>query len=262
MIGAFGLNLRTVALALTILMIVAPGLGVSAALATELHQGAKARDTQDFRFGYNSIPKIQVSGAPADTDWARWAMLHDGEVYRLYAFRQGSDSEIYQFGFNRQTERYEWGHRSIKVLRLIGAPANASTAQFAMLHDGSVYRLYLQDEVDPTRLHQFGFDASRESYVYGHMSIKHLRVVGFPPDTDWRRWAMAHDGSEYRIFIGRRGYRHEFYQAAYEADPQSYRFGHRSAPKATMRGFLAAADRSSFAMLHDGADFRVYFQSE
>ena len=231
-----------------------------AARALELFQGAFVEGTTTYEFGYRSIPAIPVVGAPNDADWSRWAMLHDGTDYRLYAFRAGTRDTLYQFGFNRATESYEWGYRSIPVLRIVGVPNSASSRQFAMLHDGAVYRLYLQDVNDFRLLHQFGFNRGTEAYEYGHRSAPQLRVTGFPRDTDWRRWAMLHDGRDYRFYVFRVGSATEAYQAAYDADAREYRFGYRSIEVLTMRGFPRTANRASMAMLHDGTDFRFYFK--
>ena len=34
-----------------------------------------------YKFGYRSIPNTKIKNAPVDTDWIRWAMLHDGSTY-------------------------------------------------------------------------------------------------------------------------------------------------------------------------------------
>lgn len=231
-----------------------------AAKAVDLLQGAFVRSAEEYRFGYRSIPAIPVTGAPRDADWSRWAMLHDGTDYRLYVFKGGSRDQIYQFGFNRGTETYDWGYRSIPVLRLVGVPRNASVGSFAMLHDGTVYRLYLQDRNDPSLLHQFGFNRRTNDYEYGHQSIPQLRVTGFPQDTDWNRWAMLHDGQDFRFYAFRQNSGSEVYQGAYDGQDQRYKFRHRSIPVLTMRKFPNYANRSSMAMLHDGTDYRFYFK--
>ncbi len=145
-------------------------------------------------------------------------------------------------------------------MRITGIPRNASTRQFAMLHDGSVYRLYLQDRNDFSLLHQFGFNRRTSNYEYGHQSIPQLRVTGFPRDTDWRRWAMLHDGRDFRFYAFRAGSRSEVYQAGYNAGAQQYQFRYRSIPVLNMDGFPHHSNRSSMAMLHDGTDFRFYFK--
>ena len=225
-----------------------------------LNQGAFDRNTEEYRWGYNSIPSIPVVGAPVDTDWSRWAMLHDGQIYRLYAFRQNTQDRIYQFGFNPGTERYEWGYQSIPELRLVGMPRTATTRQFAMLHDGGMYRLYLQDRNSRTIVHQFGFNRGTQHYEYGHRSLPTIRVSGFPADADWRRWGMLHDGADYRFYTFRQGSGDQIYQAAFDAGISEYRYGYRSIPTIRLRGFPGGSNRSSFAMLHDGRDYRFYFK--
>lgn len=37
-----------------------------------------------YEFAFNSIPNIPIINAPRDTDFSRYAMLHDGNTYRLY----------------------------------------------------------------------------------------------------------------------------------------------------------------------------------
>lgn len=247
---------------------VAAGLAVAASVASavpagavDLLQGAWVPNSNRYEWRYRSIPSIPVRGAPFDVDWNRWAMLHDGSVYRLYAFKAGSRNTIYQFGFNRATNAYEWGHRSIRAIRIVGAPRSASSLQFAMLHDGRTFRLYLQDRFDPRLLHQFGFNRSTSRYEYGFNSIPRLRVVGFPADTDWRRWAMSHDGRVFRFYAFRRGSGTQVYQAGYDARSRTYRFGFRSIRVLNMVGFPQGTNRWSFAMLHDRRDYRVYFKN-
>lgn len=46
-----------------------------------LHQAAFVVGTSTYRFGHNSIPNIEIIGAPTDTDFERCAMLHDGFSY-------------------------------------------------------------------------------------------------------------------------------------------------------------------------------------
>ena len=112
--------------------------------AQSLNQAAFIGNSTDYEFGHNSTPNIPIAGAPSDTDWNRWAMLHDGSVYSLYFFQRGSADTLDQFGFNRRTSRYEFGHQSIPTLRIIGAPRDADTSSFAMLHDGKDFRFYFR----------------------------------------------------------------------------------------------------------------------
>lgn len=63
-------------------------LSPSLLLAASLNQSAWVPNTSNYEYGHNSIPNMQITGAPADADWSRWAMLHDKSAYRLYAFKK------------------------------------------------------------------------------------------------------------------------------------------------------------------------------
>ncbi len=47
-----------------------------------LNQASFQTGTSNYVFGLNSIANIQLANAPADTDFSRWAMLHDGSRFR------------------------------------------------------------------------------------------------------------------------------------------------------------------------------------
>ncbi len=230
------------------------------AQSAELNQAAWIENSSTYRFGHNSIPTIAIRNAPHDIDWRRWAMLHDGAVYRLYFFKQGSNDTLYQFGFNTRTSSYEYGHQSIPMLRIQGVPTSADASDIAMLHDGSVYRLYMQDRHNRRILYQFGFNPQTQNYEYGHRSIPMLQVTGFPADTDWNRWAMLHDGSAFRFYAFRTGSNSSFYQASFHAPSQEYRYSFQSIPVMTLQQIPSGANTTTAAMLHDGLNFRFYFQ--
>lgn len=224
-----------------------------------VNQAAWVSGTTTYRFGHRSIPTIPITGAPADTDWSRWGMLHDGDVYRMYFFRAGSVDRIYQFGWNGSS--YEHGHRSIPVLSLVDAPADADASSFGMLHDGGAYRLYLRKAGEPDVLYQFVWVPGTTTYRFGHGgAFPSIRVTDFPADTDWSRWAMLHDGERYRFYAMKGGTSSRVYQGAFDRSDNTYRFGFRSIRELTLDGTPADSDTSSFAMLHDGDDYRFYFK--
>ena len=203
-----------------------------------------------YAYGHNSIPNVPISNAPADTDFSRWAMLHDGSTYRLYFFKRGSMS-IYQFGFDGST--YDFGHDSIREIAITGTPPDADPSSFKMLHDGRDYRLYMRG-FDESELHQFAFNGS--GYEYGFRSIDVIDTTGAPADVDFSRWAMLFDGSVYRQYVARLGSDDAIYQFGF--DGRSYAYGHRSISNLSIVGMPANSDTSSFSMLHDGLDFRFY----
>lgn len=224
-----------------------------------VNQFAYVAGTDNYQFGHNSIPTIPITGAPADTNWRRWSMLHDNSAYRMYFFKGSAADTLYQFGFNGSS--YAYGHDSIPALTLSGAPADADASSFAMLHDGSAYRLYLRQLGNPQRLYQFAYVAGSTTYRYGHDSIPAIDVTGFPADTDWSRWQMLHDGGAYRIYAFKLGSNTRFYQGAFNPATQRYEFGHNSIRELNLVGTPASSNLASAAMLHDGSAYRFYFQT-
>lgn len=223
-----------------------------------LNQGAWVPGTDEYRFGYNSIPTIPITGAPADTNFARCAMLHDGLDYRFYAFRGSTRDSLYQFAWNGSS--YAYGYRSIPQLRLVGMPADADASSIRMLHSGSAYHAYLRRLGDPTTLYQFIWRPGTDEYAWDVPPfLSTLHVEGFPADTDWSRWNMLHDGTDYRIYAFAYGSIDRFFQGAWDAAASRYRYGFNSIPQLRATGYPADSDPGRTAMLHDGAAYRLYF---
>jgi len=228
---------------------------------TSLNQAAYAGGTV-YDYGHNSVPNIPFTGAPADTDFSRWAMLHDGTTYRLYFFKEGTNDTLYQFGYNAGTQSYEFGFMSISELNITNIPTDADTSSFAMLHDGSVYRLYMRSLTSDTTLYQFGYNSSTQDYEYGHLSIPTLFITMAPVDTDHARWGMLHDGTNYRLYIGKTGEADTMYQFAYNISSSDYEWGYVSIPQLNITDMPADSIKTDFAMLHDGSDYRFYYHSD
>lgn len=230
------------------------------AVPNSLNQAAFNGSVYDY--GYNSIPNIAFSGAPTDVDYSRSAMLHDGSTYRLYFFKQGSNDTLYQFGFNLTTLKYEYGYNSIPTLSITGIPADADTSNFAMLHDGSVYRLYMRSKTNVTTMYQFGYNASTQDYEYGYLSIAQLYITMAPADVDHSRWAMLHDGTYYRLYIGKAGEDDKMYQFAYNSASSDYEWGYKSIPLLAVTDMPSSSIKTDFSMLHDGSDYRFYYKAD
>ena len=230
---------------------------------SSLNQAAWVPNSTSYRFGYNSIPNIKISGAPADANHKKFAMLHDGKTYRLYLWKKNTNDTLYQFGFNRATNKYEYGYNSIKQLKIVGMPADADRSSFAMLHDGTDYRLYMRSRSSKTRIYQAAYKAGTNSYIYGHRSIPSMNLTKAPADiTKNKRWAMLHDGKAYRLYIGRKGNKNEFYQFAFNRATNSYEYAYNnSIPKLTLSGTPGNSARNSFVMLHDGSAYRFYHRT-
>ncbi|NOQ36938.1 MAG: hypothetical protein GQ569_13785 [Methylococcaceae bacterium] len=226
-----------------------------------LNQAAYKKGTESYLFGHRSIPNMKIIDAPFDTDWDRWAMLHDGSVYRLYFFKHGSSDTLYQFGFNRELSAYQYGYQSIPILRITGAPTDVDSSRFVMLHDGRDYRLYMPRRGVSSSLYQFAFNRASNDYEYGFNSIKELKIMGMPADADWRRIGMLHDGANYRFYAMKQGSDKQFYQAAFNRASNHYEYRFRSIPLLNLVGMPNNSNSQSFAMLHDGANYRFYFLS-
>jgi len=221
-----------------------------------LNQAAYRSGSNSYIFGHNSIPNMKITGAPSDVNWNRWAMLHDGSNYRLYFFKGSSNNTLYQFAFNPRTSAYEYGFKSIPVLRITGVPRDVDASSFAMLYDGKNYRLYMRQLGSPSTLYQFAFNRRSNHYEYGYNSIRKLKVTGIPSDADWSRWAMLHDGSHYRFYVMKNS--SMFYQAAFNRATRSYQYGYRSIPRLTLKKIPYNSNLNNFAMLHDKSDYRLY----
>ena len=243
--------------ALSLLLVTQFSVAASASSSPSLYQAAWVPSTSDYKYGYRSIPEIDIIGQPADVDWKRWAMLHDGNNYRLYFFKKGSNKKIYQFAFNRSKNAYEFGYRSIPIITLKGAPKDANYQDFSMLHDGKDYRLYLKKKGHPNMFYQFAWVPNTTTYKYGYRSIPVLKMTGFPKDTNWKRWQMLHDGNNYRFYAFKKGSMTQFYQGAFNRGSNEYEYGYRSIKKLTLKG-MPQNRRKRAAMLHDGKDYRFY----
>lgn len=227
-------------------------------LRTSLNQFAWIPGTNDYKFGFNSIPNMVLRGFPKDADYSRWAMLHDGTDYRVYLFRKGSNDTFYQGAFNRSTNTYDFGFRSIPRFTLKGMPADADASNFAMLHDGVTYRLYLKSKNKPNELIQFGYNPSIRTYEFGFRSIPRISLSNVPSDIDWNGWGMLHDGHYFRLYNWKNG-GSQFYQAAFNG--REYQFGYASIPILDLTGTPSNSNVTDFAMLHDGSAYRFYLQT-
>lgn len=197
---------------------------------------------------------IPIIDAPSDTDFTRWAMLNDGSDYCMYFFKGSSNNKIYQFVFNGSEYQYGYGS-SIPEFTLVDVPADADASSFAMLHDGSDYRLYLRQLGNPNQLYQFAWVADTNNYKWGHNGSTKIPVTGFPDNSDRNRWAMLHDGDDYRLYRMELGNNNKLYQGSF--NDSSYQFGSNSIPELSLTGTPANSDLSQAAMLHDGS-YRFY----
>ncbi len=69
-------------------------------------------------------------------------MLHDGSAYWMYLFRGSTADTLYQFAWDGSS--YAFGHKSIPVLTLTGAPTDVDASSLSMLHSGGACHAYLR----------------------------------------------------------------------------------------------------------------------
>ena len=225
-----------------------------------INQGAWRPGTNNYEFGFASIPNIPITGAPADANLARFDMLHDGSTYRLYCFKGSTADQLYQFGWNGTS--YDYGYNSIPVLSLTNMPGDADASSFSMLHSGGNYHCYLRRLGDPSVLYQFIWIPGTTTYQWGPPGwYSTPNVDGFPVDADWSRWSMLHDGDTYRLYSMQYGSNDRLYQGSWNAASARYEYGHHSIPQLDLVGFPSDSLHGRPAMLHDGTNYRFYFQA-
>ena len=224
-----------------------------------VNQAVYVPGTQVYQFGTNKGPNLPITGAPADTNWRRWSMLHDGKIYRMYFFKGSTNNTLYQFGWDGSS--YKYGHESEPELTVTGIPEDADTSSFSMVYGEGEYRLYFRQLGNPTCLYQFLWDETAGHYApFSNPESFKLQVSGFPDDTDWSRWSMLNDGENYRIYAFKLGSNNEIYQGAWNGS--EYEYGYNGSYKVLyLKDTPANSDLASMAMLHDSSDYRLYVQT-
>ncbi|MEX1362322.1 MAG: hypothetical protein AB1Z98_04305 [Nannocystaceae bacterium] len=222
-----------------------------------LDAAAQLPGTSTFEFGHGSPLEVQIVGAPADADLSRSAMLHDGTAPRLYVMRQDVD-ELYELRFDASTVSYAFdGEPSIPVLEF---PEHADRSSFAMLHDGTYYRLYFLSMDPPLRLLQGALDPDQGAFVYGFSSIPEMEVVDTPAGADWTGWGMLHDGAGFRLYVFASASHDSLFQHTFNGS--AYQHGVEQAEPLMLTMIPDDAVRDDFMMLHDGRTHRLYLRGQ
>jgi hypothetical protein len=158
-------------------------------------------DGSSYVYGHNSIPELTLVGFPADTDASSFAMLHDGNAFRLYLRRNGDPRMLYQASWVAGTTTYKYGHNSIPNIPVTGFPGDTDWARWGMLHDGTAYRFYAFKAGTADRVYQGSFNPNSQAYEWGLNSIPELIIQGMPATSDTRSFAMSHDNVDYRFYF-------------------------------------------------------------
>lgn len=220
---------------------------------TSINQAVYVPGTNSYKFLQDESANLPIVKAPADANWQRWSMLHDGETYRMYCFKGSTKDTLYQFGWNGS--QYQYGYQSEPELTITGIPEDADTSSFSMVYGENNYYLYFHQLSNPTKLYQFLWDKNTAKYVPGPT----LSVSGFPNDTDWSRWSMLNDGKNYHIYAFKLDSNSEFYQGAWTGS--EYKYGYESSKVLTLEATPSNSDLTNMAMLHDGSDYHFYLKA-
>ena len=228
----------------------------SSASAPNLLQAAYQSTSASYVFGFNSIPSIPIAGAPADTDFSRMAMLHDGSNYRLYALKANSDSQLYGFVFDASNSRYVY--QPGDAARITGTPADADFNSFAMSGDSATSRLYMRSQSQPSLLHRFSRNPASGDFEYGFQTPSTVSVINTSLDSDFTRWAVLFDNNTERLYLGQSGNIDTLYPFAFNGNSGAFEYALNSAAALPITGTPANSDTIRFSMLHDGNDYRFY----
>lgn len=220
--------------------------------ARSLSQFGYIAGSGQYVYGHASTPRLAITGAPGDVDMNRFAMAHDGSRYWLFVFQHGSDTTLYPFYFDGGSYRFSGVSQEIR-----GAPSDADTRSFAVLHDGVGYALYLRSLNNELDIYQFRTSSIQSPFVHrAGGAISPLHTTGGPADADYTRWTMFHDGSTYRQAVFQKGSADTLYQFGWNGG--SYAYGRSS------RGVVQIVDapensfKTNAKILHDGSYFRLY----
>lgn len=163
-----------------------------------------------------------------------------------------------QAAFKSGTTQYQYGHNSIPNMFITGAPTDTDGNRWAMLHDGSTYRLYFFKAESDDTLYQFAYNPASSDYEYGYNSINKLTITNKPDDADASSISMLHDGTTYRLYMQSKTDPANIYQFGYKPGTNVYEYGYNSIPMISVTGMPIDTDYTRWGMLHDGSAYRYY----
>lgn len=137
---------------------------------------------------------IPIEGFPSDTDTDTFAMLYDGQLTRLYFRPTGGAPELLQGAYDPAAGAFVFGFSSIERVPIINIPSGAVMDAWAMLHDGTAYRLYVHRS-GRDAIHQFVFDSDSGAYDHTNTSLPTIDLRSVPADVDTSNFAMLHSSS-------------------------------------------------------------------
>lgn len=163
-----------------------------------------------------------------------------------------------QAAFVEGSTSYRFGHESILEIPVVGGPDDVDLNRWAMLHDGTDYRLYFFREGSAETIYQYAYNPGSEQYEFGFRSLETLTIADAPKDAELSAFSMLHDGQDYRLYLRSGSDPNLLHQFGFNAVSREYEYGFNSLPTISVNGFPADADPARGAMLHSGDAYRLY----
>lgn len=164
---------------------------------------------------------------------------------------------LHQAGYLPGTGRYVVGGATPALpqipVRIVGEDVDPS--RWAMLHDGTHYRLAFMARDLPARVIVFGYDPSVNRYERAFPAPTVLPLEGLPQDTDLSSFAMLRGDGIWRLYTRSRSDPTTLYQFGRAGDV--FRLGYRSIPAMRLAGLPTDADPTRWAMHHANGVYRV-----
>lgn len=134
-----------------------------------------------FQYG-NTIPEIVLEGFPADVDLSRFALVYDGQHYRVFYFRRDSTSMLYHGIHNPMSGKFEFGLSSAGEITIRGWPLGTDFSSLAVLFDGANFNLYLRQSNDPGKVVRFVCNPDSHAFEYESKGFPAWPIVDVPAD--------------------------------------------------------------------------------
>lgn len=252
---------------------------------------SKDQDIQHREFSF-SDENFAIIDAPENADWRRWGMLDDRKSTRLYCFKQGSNTELFQFLFDGCQFVYD-GHSDYSTINIDGLSTSADVSHIGMLSTPNFeevegynnktlpvpnnYHVYMlnTDEAQPAdnkrTLYQYIWERGTSNLEPNGITNDKFTIGAFPDDIDWSRWSMNYDSNRYQLALRayvftafQQGSNKILYQGRYdnygsdEHPITEYRYSEQAE-------LIDAPDNigfDSFATVFDGIQTHIYFLTE
>ena len=222
--------------------------------------GATASDNIDGNLTANIKKTGSVDTNKLGTYTIEYA-VSDAAGNTAKAVRKVEVFNILPTSLNQATYSSGTKYVSVNNISIIGAPADTDKNRWAMLHDGTSYRLYFFKVGTNDTLYQFVYNGAKYEYGYDN-AIKVLKITGMPSDADASNFNVLHDGTYFRLFMKSKKIPTKLYQAAFNPGTNRYEYGYKSVNATNIVNAPSDTDFSRMAMLNDGINRLYIFKKQ